>query len=79
LLIVEKKVGKNIPDVEIIQDVVEEVLIKNGHDTVAKNYILYRKTREQQRKAKNVVVEVGKSMEEYLNKSDWRVNANANS
>ena len=27
----------------------------------------------------SVVVEVGKTMEEYLEKSDWRVNANANS
>jgi ribonucleoside-triphosphate reductase len=29
--------------------------------------------------AKNVTVEVGNTMEEYLNKADWRVNANANS
>ncbi len=79
ILLINERIWKNIPDVELIQDIVEEILIKDGHDIVAKNYILYRKSREQQRKAKNVVVEVWSSMEEYLNKLDWRVNANANS
>lgn len=75
---IEKKVNKEIPDVEIVQDIVEQVLIKEGHDKVAKAYILYRKQREQSRSEKNVVVEVGKTMDEYLQQSDWRVNANSN-
>jgi len=74
----EKKVGKEIPDVESIQDIVEQVLVKEGHDKVAKAYILYRKQREQSRAEANVVVEVGKTMDEYLDQSDWRVNANSN-
>jgi len=32
----------DIPHIEDIQDIVEKVLIKNGHDRVAKSYILYR-------------------------------------
>ncbi len=68
-----------IPDLEIIQDTVEEVLIKDGHDTVAKAYILYRAKRAEIRSDEAVMIEVGKTMEEYLEKSDWRVNANANS
>jgi hypothetical protein len=40
---------------------------------------LYRQKRTEARSDKNVVIEVGQSMEEYLDKSDWRVNANANS
>jgi len=79
LLLLENEIWNNIPDVELIQDKVEEVLIKEWHDIVAKNYILYRNSRKQNRKAKEVVVEVWKSMDEYLNKDDWRVNANANS
>ena len=79
IALVEAKVWKNIPNVEIIQDIVEEALIKEWHDKVAKSYILYRQKRSEQRSDKNVVIEVGKSMEEYLSKSDWRVNANANS
>ncbi len=70
--------GKEIPDVEVIQDTVEQILIKEGHDKVAKAYILYRKQREQSRAEANVVVEVGKTMDEYLDQSDWRVNANSN-
>ncbi len=70
--------GKNIPDIELIQDKVEEVLIKYSHDTVAKNYILYRQKRNEARADKNVVVEVWKTMEEYLQNIDWRINENAN-
>ncbi len=75
---VEKKVGKEIPNVEAIQDTVEQILVKEGHDTVAKAYILYRQKRSESRAQENVVVEVGKTMDEYLDQSDWRVNANSN-
>ncbi len=71
--------GDTIPEVETVQDVVEETLIKAGHDSVAKTYILYREQRRLARVGKNVTVEVGNTMEEYLQRSDWRVNANANS
>lgn len=74
-----KRVWKNIPTVEDIQDAVEESLIKAGHDKVAKSYILYRQKRTEDRSDRNVVVEVVDTMNEYLDKSDWRVNANANS
>ncbi len=46
---------------------------------MAKSYILYRQKRAESRESRDVVVEVGKTMNEYLEKSDWRVNANANS
>lgn len=75
---IEKKVGKNIPDIENIQDVVEQVLIKNWHDKVAKSYILYRKIRNESRIDRNVVIEVWHTMNEYLDKADWRVSSNAN-
>ena len=75
---IEKKVGKEIPDVEIIQDMIEQVLIKEGYDKAVKAFILYRKQREQSRAEKSVVVEVEKTMDEYLDQSDWRVNANSN-
>lgn len=47
-----------IPTVESVQDAIEETLIKAGHDTVAKAYILYRKKREESRDASAVMVEV---------------------
>lgn len=40
------------PTVEEIQDVVEKVLIENGHAKVAKAYILYREERARRRRAK---------------------------
>ncbi len=70
---------EEIPTVEQIQDTVEEVLIKEWHDSVAKKFILYREERRKNREKQNVVIEVGNTMEEYLQKSDWRINANANS
>ncbi|MCE1190029.1 MAG: response regulator SirA [Ignavibacteria bacterium] len=39
------------PSIEEIQDIVETVLIKNGHDQVAKEYIVYRKEAASKRAA----------------------------
>ncbi|MFA7717102.1 MAG: ribonucleoside triphosphate reductase [Candidatus Absconditabacterales bacterium] len=75
---VEKKVGKEIPDIETIQDTVEQILVKEGHDTVAKAFIIYRQKRAESRSQEKVVIEVEKTMDEYLDQSDWRVNENAN-
>lgn len=77
--LLEKNINWGIPNIEQIQDTVEEVLIKHWHDNVAKNYILYRENRAKRRTDKNVVIEVSETMNEYLEKLDWRVNANANS
>lgn len=64
--------------VEKIQDLVEVELMRGGFPITAKAYILYREKRRQARENKNTFVDVEKTMDEYLNKSDWRVNANAN-
>jgi ribonucleoside-diphosphate reductase alpha chain len=45
----------DIPHVEQIQDVVEKVLVENGHYKTAKAYILYRQKRAEVRKAKSVL------------------------
>jgi len=50
-LVNERFEGK-IPGVENVQDVVEEVLIKNGYADVAKAYILYRQKRTEIREFK---------------------------
>ncbi len=51
----EEKFPKEIPSVEDVQDVVEKVLIENGHAKTAKAYILYRKDRERVREAKEIL------------------------
>lgn len=79
IAIIEDSFWNEIAGVEDIQDAIEESLIKVWHDTVAKNFILYRQKRLESRNDKNVVIEVWDTMDEYLKKTDWRVNANANS
>jgi ribonucleoside-triphosphate reductase len=49
----EKENGKKVPTVEEIQDLVEKVLIENGHAQTAKAYILYRYKRTKERDAKS--------------------------
>ncbi len=66
------------PDIEQIQDVVEQVLISANHFATARAYIVYREQRARLREDKKTVVEVESSMNEYLDRADWRVNANAN-
>jgi ribonucleoside-triphosphate reductase len=64
------------PDVESIQDVVEQVLLDSPFRATAKAYILYREQRAQLRRIKSKAnVDL---MEGYLNKMDWRVRENSN-
>ena len=77
--LLEERYNNTVPHVENIQDIVEQVLIHSGHDTVAKSYILYRAKRSEIRQEKKeVMIEVEKTMDEYLEHVDWRINENAN-
>ncbi len=78
VVVLEIKFKDAIPSVEEVQDAVEKVLIEEGHAQTAKAYILYRERRSEIREDKKVVVEVEKTMDEYLRQLDWRVNANSN-
>jgi len=66
------------PTIEQIQDVVEQVLISANHFKTARAYIVYREQRARLRSDRKTVVEVETSINEYLDRADWRVNANAN-
>ncbi len=78
LKVLEHKYTDSFPELEGIQDVVEQVLISANYFTTAKAYILYREQRHRMRGEKKVMVDVESSINEYLEKLDWRVNANAN-
>ena len=67
-----------VPTIEQIQDVVEQVLISSNYYKTARSYILYREQRDRQRKDQQAIVDAISSINEYLDRSDWRVNANAN-
>ena len=64
--------------VEQIQDVVEQVLITAGHLDTARAYIGYRSQHTRLREDRRTLIDVVASVDEYLMRTDWRVNANAN-
>ena len=78
LKVLKHKFAESLPSIEQIQDVVEQVLISANYFATAKAYILYRDQRQRMRTDKKVMVDVASSINEYLEKLDWRVNANAN-
>lgn len=67
-----------IPTVENVQDLVEKILIEKGHAKVAKAFILYRDQHRKIRDAKSLFNEGIDLIENYLDRSDWRVNENSN-
>jgi len=67
-----------IPDVEQIQDIVEEVLILEGLVETAKAYILYREQRRRIREAVATTEETVERLDQYIGEIDWQVHENAN-
>ncbi len=70
--------GFTSPGIEIIQDHVEEALLGDGYLKTARAYITWRSQHARLRSDVRTVVDVEASINEYLNQSDWRINANAN-
>ncbi len=75
---VEGRLPNGHPDVETIQDAVEDTLLAHGFRRTAHLYIAYREKRRLTREEGRVHVEVEEAVTEYLDRRDWRVNANAN-
>ncbi|MGB5761005.1 MAG: ribonucleoside triphosphate reductase [Sedimenticolaceae bacterium] len=67
-----------VPDIERIQDIVEQTLIAANHLRTARAYISYRDRHERLRADGRTLVDVASSVNEYLDRADWRVSANAN-
>ena len=78
LELAKSRFNGDVPDVESVQDLVEKVLIENGHARTAKAYILYR---EKRAGARNLNALIGATIEmfsDYLGDRDWRIKENAN-
>lgn len=67
-----------VPGIEQIQDIVEHVLITANYLKTARAYIIYREQHKKLREDKKTLVDVYSSVNEYLDRLDWRINANAN-
>ena len=70
--------GEDIPSVEQIQDIVEEVLMLEDFVETARAYIIYREQRRKIREASKVTDESSEKIDSYLQELDWQVNENAN-
>jgi ribonucleoside-triphosphate reductase len=80
-LVIEKLNKDNnensIPEVEIVQNTVEKILIEEGHAKTAKAYILYRKSHEELREVKGLFDTI-EAVDDYLSLNDWMVKENSN-
>ncbi len=78
--LIEKKFSDefDIPDIESVQDLVEKVLIENGHAQTAKAYILYREKRKGAREINALIGATIDMFSDYLSDKDWHVKENAN-
>ncbi len=70
--------GDRVPTVENVQDLVEKILIENGHAKTAKAYILYREQHAKLRQTKALLKDAVNMVDNYIQQKDWRVKENAN-
>ena len=66
------------PTVEQVQDIVEQVLVESNHLRTFRAYVAYRDQHQRLRETRRTLVDVEAAINEYVSRSDWRVNANAN-
>ena len=76
--ILKEKFTHKIPTVEDVQDIVEKVLVENGHAKTAKAYIIYREEHRKIRDMQQLLLNVGSVVDSYAKREDWRVRENAN-
>jgi ribonucleoside-triphosphate reductase len=72
------KYPEGTADVEGVQDIVEKVLIENGHARTAKAFILYREKRRASREANALIGATIEMFSNYLEDQDWQIKENAN-
>lgn len=82
--VLEKIAAKVTWSVEEIQDIIEKTLYERKYFGVMRSFMLYRHTRKMQRdhagglSKDTTYVDSTQTIEEYILKTDWRINANAN-
>jgi len=70
--------GVHCPQIEQVQDAVEVALFDAGLRHTLRAYVVYREQHRQLRGARQTLVDVQATMDEYLQQRDWRIKANAN-
>jgi ribonucleoside-triphosphate reductase (formate) len=83
-LLSEQLEAKAIWSVEAIQDLIEKALFAFDKFEVMRSFMLYRHTRKLQREHiaglndDTTYIDCSQTIEEYIGRTDWRINANAN-
>lgn len=83
-IVLKKLSSKDTWAVEEIQDIIEKTLYNKNYFFVMRSFMLYRHTRKLQREHVNglnddtTYIDSSQTVEEYINQTDWRINANAN-
>ncbi|MDR7295992.1 ribonucleoside-triphosphate reductase [Pelomonas aquatica] len=70
--------ARTLPGIEQIQDAVEATLFGAGWRRTLRAFIVYREQHRRLRDARQTLVDVQATMDEYLQQRDWRIQANAN-
>lgn len=78
LKVLRHRFAGSAPTVEQVQDVVEQMLVDANHTRTFRAYATYRDQRHRLRQDRRTLVDVASSVEEYVDRADWRVQANAN-
>ena len=82
--IVDRLQSKETWAVEEIQDLIEKTLFEKQYFEVMRSFMLFRHTRKLQREhidglnEDTTYVDSTQTIEEYIEQTDWRINANAN-
>ena len=72
----EEHLNSSVPNVEEIQDIVEDILLSSRYKKTAKAYILYR---DQHKKLREITNRMNNGLvNDYLKKLDWLVKENSN-
>ncbi len=66
------------PTVEQVQDIVEQTLVDANHFATFRAYVAYRDQHQRLRSNRQTLVDVAATIDEYVGRTDWRVQANAN-
>ena len=74
--IIQQLYSDTVPNVENVQDIVEDVLLTSNYHKTAKAYILYR---DQHARMREITSKFNVDLvDQYLQKMDWQVNENSN-
>ena len=72
------KIKAEVPTVEEIQDIVENLLVRENYIDTAKAYIIYREQHRLLRENQEVLKKSVDLVDDYLKEIDWRVKENSN-